>query len=184
MLRMMRTEDWKGKTMKKLFVLLLAVAMLLSLAACGGDGDIPEIPAPSEAADSNDPADESASQQNTADNNHPVDAVKSVEIMTLGSGESNSITGLEMTRKLNRSNGKYVNLYVENNGSNSVVATINGQSERTFQPGEKGCIYVEVTQGFLGTDKDYAFKVVTGTNGGSVNIHYEITQRDTQCREE
>ena len=85
-----------------------------------------------------------------------------------------------MTKKLNKSNGKYVNFYVENNGSHSIVATINGQSERTFEPGEKGHIYVEVTQGLFGTDKEYVFKVVPGTNGGSVNIHYEIAQRDTQ----
>lgn len=94
----------------------------------------------------------------------------------IDSGDINSNTGLEVSKKLNESNGKYANLYVENDGSNSAVATINGQNERTFKAGEKGYIYLEVTQGFGGVDKEYEFKVVPGTNGGSINIHYEITQ--------
>ena len=92
------------------------------------------------------------------------------------SGDISSNTGLEMSKLLNEHNGKYANLYVENNGSNSVVATINGQSGRTFTAGEKGHIYLEVTQGFFGLDKEYEFKVVPGTNGGSIDIHYEIVQ--------
>lgn len=36
--------------------------------------------------------------------------------------------GLDTTIKLNKDNGKYVNLYVENKGSGSVIATINDQS--------------------------------------------------------
>ena len=35
-----------------------------------------------------------------------------------------------------------------------------------------------MTQGFFGLDKDYEFKAVPGTNGGSINIYYEIAQRD------
>ena len=94
----------------------------------------------------------------------------------IDSGDISSNIGLEVSKKLNERNGKYVNMYVENNGSNSVVATINGQSERTFQAGEKGHVSVEVTQGFFGLDRDYAFKVVPGANGGAINIHYEIVQ--------
>ncbi len=94
----------------------------------------------------------------------------------IDSGEINSNTGLEVSKTLNKSNGKYVNLYVENIGANSIVATINGQSERTFKAGEKGHIYLKVTQGLLGLDREYVFKVVPGTNGGSINIHYEIAQ--------
>ena len=94
----------------------------------------------------------------------------------IDSGDISSITGLKFSKKLNESNGKYVNLYLENNGANSVVATINSQSERTFKAGETGYIYLEVAQGFLGLDKEYEFKVVPGTNGGSINIHYEIIQ--------
>lgn len=94
----------------------------------------------------------------------------------IDSGDISSISGLKMSKKLNESNGKYVNLYVENNGANSVVATINGQSERDLKPGEQGYVYLEVTQGLLGLDKEYEFKVVPGANGGSINIHYEIVQ--------
>lgn len=112
----------------------------------------------------------------------PVDVVESVEIMphdlVIDRGNISNNTGLKTSGKLNKSNGTYVNLYVENKGSNDVVATINHQSERTFKPGEKGYIYVEVTQGFLDADKNYAFNVVPGTNGGSVQIFYAIAQRD------
>ena len=94
----------------------------------------------------------------------------------IASGDISSNIGLEVSKKLNESNGKYVNLYVENNGANSVVATINGQSERDLKPGEQGYVYLEVTQGLLGLDKEYEFKVVPGANGGSINIHYEIVQ--------
>lgn len=99
--------------------------------------------------------------------------------MGVASGKIYSNVGLEVSKELNQNNGKYVNLYVENNGSNSVVATINGQNERTFKAGEEGYIYLEVTQGFLGLDREYVFKVVPGTNGGSIEICYEITQEDS-----
>lgn len=100
--------------------------------------------------------------------------------LLLDSGEIENLVGLEMTKKLNQDNGRYVDLYVENNGAGPVVATINGESERTFEEGESGRISVEVTQGWFGADRDYEFKVVPGTNGGTVNIRYEIAQRDTQ----
>lgn len=116
----------------------------------------------------------------TNENNNHIEAVKSEEIMlfdlAIDSGDINSNTGLKTTYKLNKSNGKYVNLYVENNGTNDVVTTINGDSKKTFKPGGKGHIYVEVTQGFFGGDKEYVFKVHPGKNGGTVNIHYEIAQ--------
>lgn len=91
---------------------------------------------------------------------------------------SNSNTGLEPRFTLNKSNGKYAILYVENNGSNSVVATINGQSKKTFKPDEKGRISLEVTQDFWGMDKEYEFKVVAGANGGLIDIYFEISQQD------
>lgn len=92
----------------------------------------------------------------------------------------NDPDGLDLTRALNRSNGKYVNFYIENLGENPVVATINGQKERTFEPGEKGHINFEVTQGIFGGDKNYTFKAVAGKDGGTVHIHYIIYQRDVQ----
>lgn len=98
----------------------------------------------------------------------------------IDNGNINNKTGLNTTYKLNKGNGKYVNLYVENKGSDNVVATINDSSKRTFKPSEKGHIYVEVTQGFFGGDKEYVFKVLSGKNGGTVNIYYEIAQRENQ----
>ncbi len=93
-------------------------------------------------------------------------------------GEIRNDIGLEVSKMLNESNGKYAVLYVENSGSAPVVAAINGQSQRTFQPDETGQIYLEVTQTFWGGDREYTFKVVPGANGGSISISYEITQRD------
>lgn len=94
----------------------------------------------------------------------------------IDSGNIENNTGLSVSKKLNKDNGKYVGLYVENKGAGPVVATINGRSEETFEKGESGHIYVEVTQGRFGADKEYEFKVVPGTNGGMINIHYEIAQ--------
>lgn len=110
-------------------------------------------------------------ERNSMDYNAP-------SVTGIGSGSISSNIGLETSKALNKSNGNYVNLYVENNGPNPVVATINGQSEKTFQPDEKGSVYLEVTQTFWGADRDYLFKVVPGKNGGSINIYYEIEQRD------
>lgn len=100
--------------------------------------------------------------------------------LSIDNGESNSNVGLEKTYKLNNDNGKYVNLYVENKGTNDVVATINDSSEKTLKPNEKGNVCVEVNQGFFGRDKDYVFKVLTGRNGGTVDIYYEIAQQENQ----
>ncbi len=97
----------------------------------------------------------------------------------LDSGHLNNSTGLDTVKLLNRDNGQYVCLYVENHGTNAVVATINGEGARPLEPGESGHISVEVTQGLFGYDREYAFKVLTGTNGGTVNISYRIVQQDT-----
>ncbi len=102
-----------------------------------------------------------------------------MSLVFIDRGNINNKTGLDTSKKLNKGNGKYVSLYIENKGSNPVVATIDGQSERIFKNGESGHIYVEVTQGLFGADKSYNFKVVPGTNGGTVDIYYEIAQRDS-----
>lgn len=102
-----------------------------------------------------------------------------MSLVFIDSGNINNKTGLDTSKKLNKGNGKYVSLYIENEGSNPVVATIDGQSERIFKKGESGHIYVEVTQGLFGADKSYNFKVVPGTNGGTVDIYYEIAQQDS-----
>ena len=103
-----------------------------------------------------------------------------MSLVFIDSGNINNKTGLDTSKKLNKGNGKYVSLYIENKGSNPVVATIDGQSERIFKNGESGHIYVEVTQGLFGADKSYNFKVVPGTNGGTVDIYYEIAQRESR----
>ena len=57
---------------------------------------------------------------------------------------------------------------------------LNSTEDRRFNLSESGHIYVEVTQGRFGADKEYEFKVVPGTNGGMINIHYEIAQRESR----
>ena len=94
----------------------------------------------------------------------------------IDSGNISNNTGLNAAYNLDMGRGKYVNLYIENKGPNDVVATINGNSSKTFKPGDQGNIYAEVTQGLWGGDTEYVFKVVTGRDGGIVNINYEITQ--------
>lgn len=125
----------------------------------------------------------SACSTENKENGDTADAVKSAEATPLGtlidSGDLNNITGLNTTCKLSVDEGKYVNLYVENKGANDVVATINGSGSRTFKPGEKGCIYAELTQGSDDGGTECVFKVVTGKDGGEVNISYEITQGET-----
>lgn len=86
--------------------------------------------------------------------------------------------GLNTTISLNRSNGKYVNLYVENTGAVTVVATINGQKERRFDPGEKGHIYFNVTQDIFGNDRKYTF--VVSPVSGIAEFRWDIAQRDAQ----
>ncbi len=112
--------------------------------------------------------------------NPPVAVVESPRDFSIDEGDQNNATGLKASYNLNRENGKYVNLYVENKGSNDVVSTINDTNAKIFKPGAKGHISVEVTQGILGGDQDYLFRVAAGKNGGTVNIHYSIAQQDTK----
>lgn len=112
----------------------------------------------------------------------PVEAVDFITIMPpdmpVASGTIKDDSGLDLDKKLNRDNGKYVNFYVENLGNDPVKITINGQNSRTLEAGESGHIDMEVTQGLFGGDKTYTFKAVAGTNGGTVHINYTIYQRD------
>lgn len=98
--------------------------------------------------------------------------------MPVASGTIKDDSGLDLDKKLNRDNGKYVNFYVENLGNDPVKITINGQNSRTLEAGESGHIDMEVTQGLFGGDKTYTFKAMAGTNGGTVHINYTIYQRD------
>ena len=99
--------------------------------------------------------------------------------VVIDSGSLDNNTGLNTTYTLNRDNGKFVCLYVENKGSHNVVATINGSSSKTIEPGGKGNIYVEVSQDSTDGDAEYVFRVLTGKDGGTVDISYEITQQET-----
>ena len=114
----------------------------------------------------------------------PVGMADAIEIMPrempVANGEINDKSGLDISKTLNKNNGKYVNFYVENLGSNPVQITINDENERILEAGEKGHISMEVTQGIFGADKTYKFKAVAGKNGGTVHINYVIYQRDVQ----
>ncbi len=74
--------------------------------------------------------------------------------------------------KLSPDNGKYINLYVENLGSVAVVASINDQSKRTFQPGEKG--HISITASWY--SRNYEFKI--SPLGGDATFFYAMAQRD------
>ena len=164
--------------MKKLIAVLLALVCVLGSSGCNAT--------PSS-------VDKLSEAENTIGEANPkivtADAVTPIALednwlmpldLFIDSGNIENNTGLSVSKKLNKDNGKYVGLYVENKGSGPVVATINGRSEETFEKGESGHIYVEVTQGRFGADKEYEFKVVPGTNGGMINIHYEIAQRESR----
>lgn len=97
----------------------------------------------------------------------------------IDSGELNNMTGLNAAHTLSGDDGKYVSLYVENKGPNEVVVSINGSGAKTLEPGGKGSVCVEVTQGSSDGDAEYVFKVSTGKDGGIVDISYEITQQET-----
>ena len=126
----------------------------------------------------------------TGGNVHSSEVVASAEIMPrdkpVADGTINDPSGYEFEDDLDRDDGKYVNFYVENLGNNPIVASIyidgsdDPSEERTFQPGETGHIFVEVTQGFLGFNKDYKFTLVPGANGGTVYASSIIYQRDQQ----
>ena len=148
--------------MKKLIAVLLALVCVLGSAGCNAT--------PSS-------VDKLSEAENTIGEANPkivtADAVTPIALednwlmpldLFIDSGNIENNTGLSVSKKLNKDNGKYVGLYVENKGSGPVVATIN----------------VEVTQGRFGADKEYEFKVVPGTNGGMINIHYEIAQRESR----
>lgn len=97
--------------------------------------------------------------------------------MDVSSGSISSSTGFDNTWKLDSKNGKHVNFYIENTGNVNIKATINGNSERIFKPGDSGHISVEVSNGILGA-KEYRFKAVSESNGGTVKMDYIIAQRD------
>lgn len=102
------------------------------------------------------------------------------EVMRLDQGEMiEDFTGLDYARELNRDNGSYVTLSVENLGDDPVVLSINGQGDWNVFPGDQGSLAAEVTKKQWGGDRAYRFKVAP-RNGGSIHIRYEIVQGDAR----
>ncbi len=81
---------------------------------------------------------------------------------------------------LDKKDGKYVNFYIENRGDIAVLATINGEEERIFNPNDKGHIYVKVNNSIFGKSKEYTFRAVSEPVGAEIKIYYIIAQRDSQ----
>jgi len=81
---------------------------------------------------------------------------------------------------LDEKDGKYVNFYIENRGDIAVLATINGEEERIFNPNDKGHIYVKVNNSIFGKSKEYTFRAVSEPVGAEIKIYYIIAQRDSQ----
>lgn len=91
----------------------------------------------------------------------------------LGSGTiTNSGLGLETSKKLSRANGTNIDLHVENHGNVPVIASINGESKRTFMPGEKGHITVVASR----WDRYYDFAVTP--QSGQATFFYAMAQRN------
>ena len=109
--------------MKKLIAVLLALVCVLGSAGCNAT--------PSS-------VDKLSEAENTIGEANPkivtADAVTPIALednwlmpldLFIDSGNIENNTGLSVSKKLNKDNGKYVGLYVENKGSGPVVATIN-----------------------------------------------------------
>ncbi len=92
--------------------------------------------------------------------------------LIINSGTISNGTGLNETYNLSPSNGRYINLYVENTGSVAIVTSINGQGDRTFQPGEKG--HISITASWY--SRNYQFKATP--LGGQATFFYATAQRD------
>ena len=91
----------------------------------------------------------------------------------LGSGTiTHSGLGLETSKKLSRANGTTIDLHVENHGNVPVIASINGESKRTFMPGEKGHITVVASW----WDRYYDFAVTP--QSGQATFFYAMAQRN------
>lgn len=90
--------------------------------------------------------------------------------------DNGSMTGTQYhnTYSLTSKNGKTVNFWIQNNGTNPVKISINGKQEREIQPGAQG--HISESVGYV--TSDYVFKAVPGKNGGDIHIDFKIAQRD------
>ena len=78
------------------------------------------------------------------------------------------------TYQLRKADGRYVNFYVENNGNGPVVITINGQYDRTIQPGSSGHICAPISVSIM--PQPMTVKCVTAS-GDDIDIYWKIAQR-------
>lgn len=85
-------------------------------------------------------------------------------------------TQFSQTYTLTSRNGKYLNFWVKNNGTNKITITIDGAHARTLAAGEQG--HISATLGIL--SQSHTCKAVSASNGGTVKIQFRIAQRDNQ----
>ncbi len=78
------------------------------------------------------------------------------------------------TWNLTKSDGKYVNFWVENIGNSAIYIDINGQDETLIQPGKSD--YAQIDISGLFTSSKCTFNVRTAAND-RISINYRIAQR-------
>lgn len=89
--------------------------------------------------------------------------------------DSGSYSGSDYddTFYLSKNNGKTVNFWIRNKGSNNVVISINGGNERTIKPGRSGHITADVT----GTNQRFDFNArPSASTPGHISIDFRIAQ--------
>lgn len=95
---------------------------------------------------------------------------------TYGLREEGTYTGRQFTAAydLRQADGKYVNFYVENYGSEPVVITINGDHSRTIEPGSSGHICAPISVAIM--PQSMTLKC-TATGDEALDIYWKIAQR-------
>ena len=78
------------------------------------------------------------------------------------------------TYDLRKADGKYVNFYVENHGNSPVVISINGEYDRTIEPGNSGHICAPISVSIM--PQPMTLKC-TSTTGEDMEIYWKIAQR-------
>lgn len=89
--------------------------------------------------------------------------------------DSGSYSGSDYddTFYLSKNNGKTVNFWIRNKGSNNVVISINGGNERTIKSGKSGHITADVT----GTNQRFDFSArPSASTPGHISIDFRIAQ--------
>lgn len=89
--------------------------------------------------------------------------------------DSGSYSGSDYddTFYLSKNNGKTVNFWIRNKGSNNVVISINGENERTIKSGKSGHITADVTD----TNQSFYFNAKSSASTpGHISIDFRIAQ--------